>query len=171
MVEISGRVSARRAESFTYVVEVGFGHDPRGVSNELEGTPAPAFKLQSLDGQTYDLAALKGSPVVLNYWATWCIPCAQEHSHLMQAARVYEARGVVFLGMLYGDEPDTAREFLSRRGQAYPVLIDPENGVAIDYGVTGVPETFFIDREGKIALKVAEPLSFGAISSILESLL
>jgi cytochrome c biogenesis protein CcmG/thiol:disulfide interchange protein DsbE len=155
------------------ILATGFGKEVRGVSNNLEGRTAPVFTMEVLgdSDQKVDLASLKGKPVVLNFWATWCQPCKIEHPHLMKAAEDYTRRGVAFYGVLYSDEPDNAARFLDREGHAFPVLYDPAQRVAIDYGVTGVPETFVIDRSGNIVHKFSGPLSYGALAQVLEPLL
>jgi cytochrome c biogenesis protein CcmG/thiol:disulfide interchange protein DsbE len=151
----------------------GFGTDPRGVSNALEGREAPVFSMTVLgeDGRKVDLADLRGKPVVLNFWSTWCQPCKLEHPHLVQAAQTWGPQGVSFYGVLFSDDPENAARFLQREGHAFPVLYDPAQRVAIDYGVTGVPETFFIDASGQIVRKVSGPVSFAEISATLEPLL
>jgi cytochrome c biogenesis protein CcmG/thiol:disulfide interchange protein DsbE len=155
------------------ILATGFGTDPRGVSNALEGRTAPVFSMTVLaeDGRKVDLADLRGKPVVLNFWSTWCQPCKIEHPHLVQAAKAYGPRGVEFYGVLFSDEPENAERFLKREGHAFPVLYDPAQRVAIDYGVTGVPETFFISPDGQIVRKVSGPVSFAEISATLEPML
>ena len=102
------------------------------------GFPAPDFALSDLAGQTVRLADLRGQPLVLNFWATWCPPCAQEHPYLVEGARAYAGK-VAFYGVLYGDKAASAREFLAKKGAAYPTLVDEDQSTAIDYGVAGVP--------------------------------
>lgn len=155
------------------ILATGFGNEPQGVSNALNGEKAPVFQMTVLgtDGQMVDLADLRGKPVVLNFWSTWCQPCKIEHPHLVEAARTFEPQGVAFYGVLYADEPDNAARFLKREGHAFPVLYDPAQRVAIDYGVTGVPETFFISPDGQIVHKVSGPVSFGEIAAQLEPML
>jgi len=155
------------------ILATGFGTDPRGRSNALEGREAPVFSMTVLgeDGQKVDLADLRGKPVVLNFWSTWCQPCKIEHPHLVKGAQTYGPKGVAFYGVLFSDDPDNAERFLKREGHAFPVLYDPAQRVAIDYGVTGVPETFFINAEGQIIRKVSGPVSFAEISATVEPLL
>ena len=143
----------------------GFGRDPHALPSMLESHPAPPFALVDLDGKPWDLASLRGRPVVLNFWSTWCQPCKLEHPLLQEAARATPE--VVWLGVLYGDEPEKARRFLASGGSTYPTLVDPEGRVAIDYGVTGVPETFFVDADGVILRKVTGPLSGPALAELL----
>jgi cytochrome c biogenesis protein CcmG/thiol:disulfide interchange protein DsbE len=134
----------------------GFGKDPRAIPSMLEGRPATLFAVEDLDGAPVSLEALRGTPVILNFWSTWCQPCKIEHPFLQDAARAFP--DVKFYGVLYGDEPQKARRFLQQQGSAYPILVDPGGRMAIDYGVTGVPETFFIDRNGVIAAKFSGPV-------------
>ena len=164
-------VGALCAVPAVVILAEGFGHDPRALPSVLEGKPAPGFSLTSLDGQPISLAEQRGKPVVVNFWATWCVPCSQEHPLLLEAAQRYQDRGVVFLGVLYGDTADKAVPFLKKHGSAYPNLLDPGQVTAIDYGVGGVPETFFIDKSGMIARKVVGPVSPDEMISTLESLL
>lgn len=134
----------------------GFGHDPRAVPKALEGRVAPAFSLATTDGGTVSLAELRGKPVIINFWSTWCQPCRQEHPLLLTAPAAFP--DVVFLGVVYADEPAKVRAYLKTGGQAYPHLIDPGGRVSIDYGVAGVPETYFVDVNGKVVHKEAGPI-------------
>jgi cytochrome c biogenesis protein CcmG, thiol:disulfide interchange protein DsbE len=141
------------------ILVLNLGRDPHSIRSPLVGRPAPAFSLVPVGGGppvTSD--ALKGRPVVLNFWATWCAPCIEEHEVLVRAATALQG-DVQFLGVVYEDEEERVRAFLDRRGSAYPSLLDPEAKTAIAYGVAGVPETYFIDAAGVIQAKVAFPLS------------
>lgn len=139
------------------ILASGFGKDPREIKSVMVSRPAPDFALETLDGEPVSLASLRGTPIVLNFWSTWCGPCKIEHPLLQEAARAYPE--VKFLGLLYSDDADKARRFLQQQGFAYPTLADPTNRAAIAYGVTGVPETYFIDRQGTILFKVAAPVT------------
>lgn len=150
----------------------GFGRDPRALPSMMEGKPAPVFALQTMDGdQEIALADLRGQPVVVNFYASWCVPCAQEHPWLVKASKVYQPRGVTFLGVIYNDEVPKAKGFLRRYGEAYPSLVDPNSRMAIDYGVAGVPETFIIDGQGNIVKKFTGPVSPAEFEATLEALL
>ncbi|MCB9766516.1 MAG: TlpA family protein disulfide reductase [Alphaproteobacteria bacterium] len=149
----------------------GFGKDPHALPSTLEGRTAPPFQLVTMDGRPVSLEGLQGKPVVLNFWATWCVPCAQEHAILQEGARAYSKQGVVFLGVLYNDKPDLAAGFLEKRGSAYPTLLDPTGSTAVDFGVSGVPETFFIDPDGVIARKVTGPVSTSVLVTAIEEML
>lgn len=152
------------------VLASGFGRDPKALPNVMEGREAPAFSLSDMDGQAVSLAGLRGRPVVINFWASWCTPCAYEHPELLAAAQRWEPKGVAFYGVVYGDTEEAARSFLKRRGSAYPNLLDLDQRVAIDYGVAGVPETYVIDGQGRIARKFVGPVSAAALAEVLGSL-
>jgi cytochrome c biogenesis protein CcmG/thiol:disulfide interchange protein DsbE len=127
---------------------VSVGRPVRPVDTPIVGQPAPAFDLERLDGGRLSLAELRGSPIILNFWASWCIPCREEAPLLTAAAADYEARGLRVIGVVYQDSAENARGFMGRYGQTYPGLLDPDGRTAIDYGVFGIPETFFIDAAG-----------------------
>ena len=115
------------------------------------GGPAPVFSLKRLDGGgTVALASLRGKPVVLNFWASWCEPCKSEAAALETAYRRYRAQGVVFLGIDYHDVTGDARTFLSHHDVTYTTLQDGSGMVGDRYGLTGVPETYFVDRRGRL---------------------
>ena len=154
---------------FVVLLGVGFLFNPFALPDNMTGRPAPDFRLTDLDGNEVQLSDHLGRPVVLNFWSTWCIPCKQEHPVLLEAAKLYPE--VTFLGVVYLDQPGPIRNYLKRAGSAYPHLIDPGSRVAIDYGVTGVPESFFIDRKGVIQNKVAFPVSASFLGTQLEPLL
>lgn len=136
----------------------GFGRDPHAVPFMLQGKPAPAFTLRSLHtGEEVSLASLKGRPVVLNFWASWCGPCITEHPVLEWGAQEF-GQDAHFYGVVFEDTDDNARAFLRRHGESFPQLVDPRSRVAVDYGVAGVPETYFIDAEGIIRGKHVGPI-------------
>ena len=120
------------------------------VDTPIVGRPAPGFDLETLDGRRLTLAELRGSAVVVTFWASWCIPCREEAPLLTAADATYGPRGVRILGVVYQDSDDNARDFMRRYGQTYAGLLDPDGRTAIDYGVFGIPETFFIDASGVV---------------------
>src|SRR5207253_6705661 len=120
----------------------GLTTDPREIASPLPGKVAPSFNLPDLDVPTdsTNLADLKGSDVFVNFWASWCIPCRQEHPVLLAGAKEYLPKGVKFVGITYNDKEADSKSWLEEMGKAYPSLVDHGARVAIDYGVTGVPE-------------------------------
>jgi cytochrome c biogenesis protein CcmG, thiol:disulfide interchange protein DsbE len=143
-----------------WVLFAGIGRDPREVASPLIGRPAPAWSLATLTGEPLTSDDLAGRPYVLNFWASWCIPaCVDEHPVLAEAQRRYGDE-VTIVGVLYQDGVDAARSFLARYGDAgYAHVEDPAGRLAIDYGVTGPPETFFVDAEGIVRARQWGPLT------------
>mgnify|MGYP003937102233 FL=1 len=111
---------------------------------------APDFKLQTFDGQNITLSELRGKPVILNFWASWCIPCRTEAPILERAWKEYRERGVIILGVDYVDTELAAEKFIQEYGMTYPNGPDLGTRVSQKYRITGVPETYFITREGKM---------------------
>jgi cytochrome c biogenesis protein CcmG, thiol:disulfide interchange protein DsbE len=153
----------------------GMTRDPRALPSTLPGRPAPDFELAVLDDSATRVATLaghRGEVVVLNFWASWCVSCRSEHPHLSRVATRYEGRGVHFYGVLYSDRPANATRYIrDRGGQSYPTLLDPGTRTAIDYGLYGVPETFFIGRDGVVAHKHVGPVTEAVLSEWIERLL
>ncbi len=148
------------------VLIANLGRDPHSVRSPLIGRPAPDFALAPVGGgPPMRLESFRGKPVVINFWATWCVPCFEEHEALIAAAR--GLRDVQFLGVVYEDEEARTQAFLQEKGSAYPSLMDLEGRTAIAYGVFGVPETFFIDAEGRIVEKYVGPLRRGTIAELV----
>ncbi|MFZ5477435.1 MAG: TlpA family protein disulfide reductase [Myxococcota bacterium] len=150
------------------VLAAGFGQDPRHFESPLVGKPAPDFALRTLDGEEVDLADLKGRKVVLNFWATWCVPCQQEHPVLLAGAARHP--DTAFYGVVYQDEPGKIRAWLERHGSAYPTLVDEGSKVALAYGVYGVPETYLIDPSGVIRHKFVGPVDAATLNAQLEAM-
>jgi len=150
------------------------GTDPTLVDSPLIGQPVPDRQLPFLEGAgSLSLADLRGQIVVVNFWASWCVPCREEHPALVSTARAYRDSGVSFVGVSYQDGRDSAVEFLDElgRGEGYRYVIDPGSRLAIDFGVFGVPETYFIDRRGAVVAKITGASDDAVLSGVLDSLL
>jgi cytochrome c biogenesis protein CcmG, thiol:disulfide interchange protein DsbE len=132
----------------------GFRVSPRDIPSPLVGRPAPTFALATLDGAPLSLAGHRGKVVVLNFWASWCYPaCYEEAPVLERNWRDYRERGVVVVGVDIQDTREAAEKFVGDFGLTFPVARDLKGTVSVDYGVYGVPETFFLDRQGRIRVK------------------
>src|SRR5436305_1775634 len=150
----------------------GLRRDPSLIRSPLVGKRAPSFVLPTLDGnRTVHLSNLHGQVVVLNFWASWCTACRQEHPNFVQAWTRYQDQGVTFVGVLYQDSAAAARAYMRDLGGTWPNVVDPGNRTALHYGVYGVPETFFIGRTGIIEYKQIGYTSYDLLSSEIDRLL
>jgi cytochrome c biogenesis protein CcmG/thiol:disulfide interchange protein DsbE len=160
----------------------GFTRDPTDIVSPLPGHPAPTFALSVFApgeaplalplGDTVRLAALRGKVVVVNFWASWCLACRSEHAILSEFARRYAGQPVQFIGVLYNDETPAGLEWIKDMGgQSYPSINDPDARTAIDYGVWGVPETFFVDGSGVVAYKQKGPIPLSVLTHMIDSLI
>jgi len=127
---------------------------PNCSKKPVESSLAPDFSLKTLRDEQITLSSLRGKVVLLDFWATWCGPCKESIPHLIQIRKDFQAKGfeVIGLSMDRGDER-IVRNFINTMDIPYPVLIAPDD-LAKKYGVTGLPTTFLIDREGKIREKI-----------------
>ncbi len=141
-----------------------------GQSADTNLRQAPDFTLTLFSGETLRLADLRGRPVLINYWAAWCPPCRDEAPVLERVWQEYQAKGVVFIGVDIWDSEDEARKFLDSYGITYRNGQDPRGTTAIDYAVRGIPETFFVDRQGQITRKWNGPLTESRLRTFLDEI-
>jgi len=125
--------------------------EPKQVSTSV----APDFTLKTLEDQEISLSELKGKVVLLDFWATWCGPCRESIPHLIQLYRTYQDKGFVLIGLSMDKkgDVDTVRHFVKSMDIPYPIILTPDD-VTRNYGVTGIPTTILIDKEGKIQGKM-----------------
>jgi cytochrome c biogenesis protein CcmG, thiol:disulfide interchange protein DsbE len=153
------------------VLFMGLGKNPAEIRTPLIGKVAPGFALRDVStGETVDLTQYRGKPVVLNFWATWCGPCWEEHPVLVANARRLQP-GVQFLGVVFQDDEKKILTFLEQRGSGYPTVVDDRGKTAIAYGIGGIPETYFIDAAGVIRAKYNGPMSTEILQENLQKVL
>jgi len=153
-----------------FVLALRPGRDPQLLPSALINKPAPSFALAGLSGSDgLRLDALKGQVMLVNFFASWCEPCRDEHSVLMQLAKDGQ---IALYGIAYKDKPEDAQQFLKRLGDPYRGIgLDESGRTAIDFGVYGVPETYVIDKEGRIRLRHVGPLTEADVARELLPLL
>lgn len=122
------------------------------------GDIAPDFVLQSSEGAVRKLSNYRGKVVLVNLWATWCPPCIEELPVLDQLVADYEAKGLVVLGVAGDEDTQAVRDFLAKSPVKFEVLLDPNGAIGTQYGITGYPETFFVDRQGRLRDKIIGPV-------------
>jgi cytochrome c biogenesis protein CcmG/thiol:disulfide interchange protein DsbE len=143
------------------------------ASTDLKDQPAPDFSLSlfsDFEPGEIVLSELRGQVVVVNFWASWCLECYKEAALLEQAWKDYQAQGVMFIGVDYLDTPSAAQAYMTRYGITYPSGPDLGDIIAKDYAITGVPETFFIGKDGHIAHIQIGPISEAELYRLLDQL-
>lgn len=140
-------------------------------TSPLLNKPAPGFDLVTFEGESLNLEELRGNVVVINFWASWCIPCVKEVRILDRAYDRFSDKPVKILGVNIWDEKDAASEFMSIHNVRFPNLYDPENRIQVDYGVGGVPETFFIDKNGILVEKYSGELTENILNYFVNEVL
>ncbi len=121
------------------------------------GKPAPAFEYPDSNGKIWKLSDLKGKVVFLNFWATWCTTCKAELPSKEALYKKMQEKPFQMLGMLFRDDPANLTPYFKKNSVSFPTLISPKNEAAKVYGITGVPETFIIDKEGIVREKIVGP--------------
>ena len=150
----------------------GFSVNPRDIPSPLVGRPAAAFALTTFDGAPLTLEAQRGKVVVVNFWASWCYPACYEEAPVLEANwKAYRDRGVVVIGIDIQDKREAAEKFIRDFRLSFPNAQDITGKVSVEYGVYGVPETFFLDRRGHIRRKhvgaVTDEVFRGAVDKLL----
>ena len=149
----------------------GLAVNDRIVELSVDRDFAPDFALDLIGGGSIGTAELEGRVVMIDFWASWCPPCRDEAPALAQVYDEFRDRGVEFVGINLWDNAGDAEVFLQQQGHSYPNGIDEGGKIAISYGVRGIPEKFFINREGQIVRKFSGPTDAALLREILEGLL
>lgn len=153
----------------------GLSLNPAAIKSSQIGKVASDFEVEILDGAAWlpktnagkvSLRDLRGRYVVLNFWASWCVSCRQEAREIETYWQRSRESGVIVLGIAIQDEPESAKQFAVSHGKSYPIAIDSSGKTTIDYGVSGAPETFFIDPEGVIRHKETGPVTAELLDSL-----
>jgi len=153
------------------VLALGFRRDPRDIRTAVVGKEAPAFRLERLEGTgTVALEELRGKVVVVNFFASWCVPCREEHPALVRAWERYRTSDVVLVGILFQDSVESGRDFVRRLGGTWPTVVDDRGRTALGFGVFGPPETFFIGRDGVIEGRHIGPIDEDTLVRGIETL-
>jgi thiol-disulfide isomerase/thioredoxin len=136
------------------------------------GKLAPDFQLIGLDKQEVSLSSLRGKPVLLNFWATWCGPCRIEMPFLQEIYEEWAGKGLVMLAVNIQENPTKVKQFVENAGLTFPVLLSPGNDVPLAYNIRGIPATFFIGADGVIRdIKIGAFLRVGEIESKLAKIM
>ena len=145
---------------------------PPPTRSVLVGETAPELTGPTLDGGSFDLAQWRGQMVLVNVWASWCLPCRREQPLLVSAYRELSPRGLQIVGINVRDEPEEARAFLQEFGQApWPSVQDPDGRRAVDWGTFALPETYLVDRAGTVVAKAVGELDADWLADNVEPLL
>lgn len=138
------------------------------AASPLVGRAAPEITAPTIDGATFRLATYRGRWVLLNVFATWCVPCRKEHPELIAFENAHRARGdAAIVGIVYDDTPEAVRDFRTRHGGDWPMLIDPGGSISVELGVAGVPESFLISPEGMVVSKIVGGIRFAELEDLL----
>ncbi|PCI28518.1 MAG: hypothetical protein COB67_06230 [SAR324 cluster bacterium] len=149
---------------------VFYASNPKSIPSALIDKKASAFTVTTFDGKTISLEEFKGKPVILNFWASWCVACRKE-AHIIEAAhQKYTPQGAVFIGIAINDTREDSLKFIRRYGKSYKLAPDDKVGnISLNYGITAVPETFFIDKEGIIRYKTLGAVTADSMEEFLEN--
>ncbi len=136
------------------------------------GELAPDFQLPNLEGQSISLSDFRGKPVLVNFWASWCLSCRYEMPFIQEVYEEWSARGLVVLAINKGESPSTVEDFMQSYNLSFPALLDINQYVALEYNAWNIPTTFFIDKDGMIqAIKVGPFLSKAEIEMRLSEII
>jgi thiol-disulfide isomerase/thioredoxin len=137
-----------------------------GNTEQAKGRPAPALPSRVLVGPRVSLATLHGRPAIIHFWASWCPPCVKEAPELAQLAGELHGRATL-VGVDWSDSPGSAAAFVRQHHWTFPVLIDSSGEVGNTYGLTGLPTTFVLDRQGRIVRRLVGPQTASGLLAVI----
>lgn len=153
--------------SATLVIMFVVKRQERPQMNVVVGSNAPEIRVNDLSGKIYSLSELKGSVIFINFWATWCSPCREEMPSIQSLYNQFkDEKGFRMLTILYKDDYQKAVEYLRENNYVLPLLLDSKEKTAVSFGVTGVPETYIVDKKGILKEKVIGPTDWSSPQAI-----
>jgi cytochrome c biogenesis protein CcmG, thiol:disulfide interchange protein DsbE len=142
--------------------------DARGVSSPLLGKPVPAVTGPTLDGSTFDIDEQRGRWVVVNFFATWCVPCQVEHPELVRFTEEHAALGdVEVVSVAFQDSPEKLDQFFADNGGDWPVVVGDTGRTALSFGVTGVPESYVVAPDGIVVAKFISGVTAAQLDEVI----
>lgn len=152
-----------------FVGVLAVGGDDGGVRSALIGLPAPGIAGETIDGDRFDLVDRRGEFVVVNFFATWCVPCIREHPELVEFEERHREEGdASVVSVVFDSRPEQVRDFFDENGGDWPVVPDPDGRTALQYGVTGVPESYLIAPDGTVLTKIEGGVTADVLDDLLE---
>lgn len=144
------------------------GSTTRAADSRLVGQPAPEVIGDTIDGKRYRLTSDRGRWVVVNFFATWCVPCRVEHPELIRFQQRHAAIGdATVVGIIYGDTAEAVRAYREKEGGDWPMVIDERGGISVDFGVRGVPESYLISPNGTVVSKIVGGIKADDLEQLL----
>lgn len=154
--------------AFVWILASSEPATDRQVKSPLLDKVAPPLQGDTLDAARYDLDNRRGQYVVVNFFATWCTPCVREHPELVRfSERHAEAGDASVVSIIYDDQASDARQFFVDRGGEWPVVLDPDGRVALEFGVAGVPESFIVAPDGTVVAKIIGGVTANGLDQLI----